>query len=73
MAGGLEVLSDETHWGACEGAWSRQLRRVYDLQPERVRLDRTTAKGHWSVSEDGLCQVGPSKDQRPDLPQVNVM
>jgi transposase len=73
LAGVLEFLSDEAHWGAFEGALSRQLLRVYDLQPERVRLDSTTANGHWSVREDGLFQFGHSKDHRPDLPQVKVM
>jgi len=73
LAGVLECVSDEAHWGAFEGALSRQLLRVYDLQPERVRLDRTTANGHWSVSDDGLFQFGHSKDHRPDLPQVKVM
>jgi transposase len=46
---------------------------VYDLQPERVRLDRTTARGYWRVTEDGRLQCGHHKDHRPDLPQVNVM
>jgi transposase len=46
---------------------------VYDLQPERVRWDSTTASGYWSVTEDGLFQFGHSKDHRPDLPQVKVM
>ena len=46
---------------------------MYDLQPERVRLDSTTASGYWRVTEDGLFQFGHSKDHRPDLPQVKVM
>jgi transposase len=73
LATGLEALSDDTRWGACEGALNQHLLRVYDLQPACVRLDRTTASGHWSVTEDGLFQFGHSKDHRPDLPQVKVM
>jgi len=46
---------------------------VYQLQPQRVRLDSTTASGYWSVSEDGLFQFGYSKDHRPDLLQLKVM
>jgi transposase len=46
---------------------------VYDLPPERVRLDSTTASGSWRVTADGLMQFGHSKDHRPDLPQVKVM
>jgi transposase len=73
LAAVLEALSDDAHWQAFEGAWTQQLLRVYDLQPERVRLDATTASGYWRVTEDGLFQFGHSKDHRPDLPQVKVM
>ena len=47
--------------------------RVYDLKPACICLDRTTANGHWTVTEHGLCQFGQSQDHRPDLPQVKVM
>ena len=73
LAGVLEVLSQDTPWQAFEGAFTQHLLRVYDLQPERVRLDATTASGYWTVTEDGLFQFGHSKDHRPDLPQVKVM
>src|SRR6266511_3081989 len=73
LAGVLEARSDDAHWAAFEGALTRQLLRVYDLEPERVRRDSTTARGHGSVTEDGLFQFGPSKDHRPDLPPVKVM
>jgi transposase len=73
LAAVLEALSDDTRWQAFEGAWTQQLLRVYDLQPERVRLDTTTASGYWRVTEEGLFQFGHSKDHRPDLPQVKVM
>jgi transposase len=73
LAAVLEALSHDKPWQAFEGACTQQLLRVYDLQPERVRLDSTTASGYWSVTEDGLFQFGHSKDHRPDLPQVKVM
>jgi transposase len=73
LAAVLEALSDNARWGAFEGALTQHLLRVYDLQPERVRLDSTTASGYWSMTEDGLFQFGHSKDHRPDLPQVKVM
>jgi transposase len=73
LAAVLEALSDDAPWQAFEGAWTQQLRRVYDLQPERVRLETTTASGYWRVTEDGLLQFGHSKDHRPDLPPVKVM
>jgi transposase len=69
LAGVLEALSDDTHWTAFEGALNQELLRVYDLRPARVRLDSTTASGHWSVTEDGLVQCGHSKDHRPDQPR----
>ena len=73
LAAVLEALSHDEPWQAFEGAFTQQLLRVYDLQPERVRLDSTTASGYWRVTEDGLFQFGHSKDHRPDLPQVKVM
>ena len=69
----LEAVSEDTRWRACEGALNQHTLRVYDLQPACVRLDSTTANGHWSVTEDGLFQFGHSKDHRPDLPQVKIM
>jgi hypothetical protein len=73
LAGVLEVLSHDAAWQAFAGACTQQLLRVYDLQPERVRLESTTASGYWRVTEDGLLQFGHSQDHRPDLPPVNVM
>jgi transposase len=73
LAAVLEALSDEDRWSAFDGALTRQLLRVYALEPERVRLDSTTASGYWAVTEDGLFQFGHSTDHRPDLPQVKVL
>ncbi len=72
LAGVLEALSDDGHGQAFEGVWTQPLWCVYDLKPERVRRDSTTANGHWSVTEDGRFQFGHSKDHRPDLPQVKI-
>jgi transposase len=69
----LEALSDDTRWSACEEALNQHALRVYDLQPACVRLDSTTANGHWTVTDDGLFQCGHSKDHRPDLPQLKIM
>jgi len=73
LAAVLEAVSADARGSAFEGALTRQLRRVYKLEPERVRLDSTTASGYWAVTEDGLFQFGPSQDHRPDLPQVKVL
>jgi len=73
LAAILEALSQDDRWSAFEGTLNQHLLRVYDLRPECVRLDSTTASGYWTVTEEGLFQFGHSKDHRPDLPQVKVM
>jgi transposase len=73
LASVLDALSEDEGWAAFEASLNRRTLRVYDLRPERIRLDSTTASGYWQVSEDGLFQLGHSKDHRPDLPQLKVM
>lgn len=69
----LLALSDDLRWQGFEATLNQRLVRVYDLNPQRVRLDSTSASGYWSTTENGLFQFGHSKDHRPDLPQVKVM
>ena len=69
----LRALSDDERWQSFEAALNQHVLRVYDLNPQRVRLDSTSASGYWRVTEEGLFQLGHSKDHRPDLPQVKVM
>src|SRR5947208_1989380 len=69
----LDALGDDQQWQHFETALNRQLVRVYHLKPKRVRVDSTTASGYWTVTEEGLFQLGYSKDHRPDLPQLKVM
>jgi transposase len=69
----LRQLSDDTRWAQFESHFNQNTVRVYDLRTERVHVDSTTASAYASVSQDGLFQFGPSKDHRPDLPQVKVM
>jgi transposase len=73
LASVLRVLSHDTQWSSFERALTRDLVRVYDLRPTRVRVDSTTSSGYWEVTDDGLFQFGHSKDHRPDLPQVKVL
>jgi transposase len=68
----LDYLSNNPQWDAMEGALNQRAIRVYDLSRQRVRIDATTAKSYLAVSADGLVQFGPSKDHRPDLPQIKV-
>lgn len=69
----LDALAQPEQWQCFETALNQCLIRVYQLPPQRVRLDSTTTSGYWSVNEDGLFQLGYSKDHRPDLPQLKVM
>ncbi len=69
----LRTLSDDTRWGNFERALTRHLLRVYDLRPARLRVDSTTVSGYWQVTDEGLFQLGHSKDHRPDLPQLKVL
>jgi len=69
----LDALSADQQWQQFEAALNRQIVRVYNLKPKRVRVDSTTASGYWTVTEEGLFQLGYSKDHRPDLPQLKVM
>src|SRR6266853_1813210 len=63
----LQVCTGQgEQWQRFETALNQRLIRVYQLQPQRVRLDSTTTSGYWSVSDDGLFQLGYSEDNRPD-------
>ncbi len=73
LAAVLEALSGDAGWSAFEGALNQHTLRVYNLGATCVRLDSTTANGHWTVTEDGLFPFGHSKDHRPDLAQVKIM
>ena len=73
MAIGLDLLSADAAWTKFETALNQRTLRVYDLAADCVRLDTTSASGHWVVTDDGVFQFGHSKDHRPDLPQVKVM
>ena len=73
LADVLRHLSDDERWGTFEQDLTGQLVRVYDLGADCVRLDSTTVSSYGAVSEDGLVQLGHSKDHRPDLGQLKVM
>jgi transposase len=72
-AGMLAALSDDARWRTFAGALHQPRLRVYDLQPQRVRLESTLASGSWGVTAAGLVQLGHRKDHRPELPQVKGM
>lgn len=68
----LGRLSEPAAWAAIETELGRNILRVYDLTPQRVRLDSTTVSGHHAGAEDSLFQFGHSQDD-PTLRQVKVM
>jgi transposase len=68
----LRRLSKPETWQAIETELGRSSLRVYELKPERVRLDATTVSGYHASGEDTLFQYGHSKDD-PSLAQVKVM
>ena len=69
----LRQLSDDTRWANFASALNPQTVRGDKLPTERVHVDSTSASAYTMVTEDGLFQLGPSKDHRPDLPPVKVM
>jgi transposase len=73
LADVLRLLSDDIHWQAFEQELMGQLVRVYDLPTTCVRIDTTTASSYANMDEQGLLQLGHSKDHRPDLPQLKLV
>lgn len=68
----LRRLSKSETWHAIEKALSQSIIRVYELKPERVRLDATTISGYHEGGAESLFQYGYSKDD-PTLKQVKMM
>jgi transposase len=68
----LYSLGQDAPWEAYETDQIGVLLRVYDLPSKRVRIDSTTVKSYVTVTEDGLFQLGHSKEHRPDLPQLKI-
>lgn len=68
----LEKLSNDTIWERCEREVNKRIIKVYELDAEIVRVDTTTVSSYGQVTEDGLLQLGYSKDHRPDLGQIKV-
>ena len=69
----LRRLRDDERWGAFEAALNQHTVRVDALSTERGHVDSPSASAYATGSDAGLCPFGHSKDERPALPQVNVM
>jgi transposase len=72
LADVLERLAREPGWREFESGLNKKTIRVYDLAIERIRLDSTTTYSYGAVTEEGLLQLGFSKDRRPDLGQLKI-
>lgn len=73
LGGLLRRLSDDEAWAAMEEELWAATVAVYALELTGIRLDSTTSYGYHEVTEEGVMQFGPSKDHRPDLPQLKLM
>jgi transposase len=69
----LKRLDADPAWESLEDDLWHTHCDVYALPVERVRLDATTSCGYHAVDDDGLMQLGHSKDHRPDLAQFKLM
>lgn len=70
----LTALSDDRRWNQFESDLNGRILRVYDLSAERIRVDSTTTTGYWRVTDDGLFQIGHSKEHRAGRqPQLKVV
>lgn len=73
LGGVLRHLSDDEAWeGIEEDLWAATV-AVYELALTGIRLDSTTSYGYHQVTDEGVRRFGPSKDHRPDLPQLKLM
>ncbi len=68
----LTHLSDDKAWLQIEESLWQNCVSVYHLNPERVRLDSTTASGYHTVRDEGIMQIGYNPKNN-GLPQVKVM
>jgi transposase len=72
----ITPLSEDAAWQEFERRLNQHMLRVYDLRPQRVRVDATTAKYYGRINDDllleGLFGFGHSKDRRPDLAQLKI-
>ena len=69
----LRRMSHTDDGNALEAALWHTTLAVYAVELTGVRLDSTTITGYHTLTEDGIMQLGHSKDHRPNLPQLKLM
>src|SRR4051812_15024820 len=60
-------------WDAIEADLFLSCFEVHELPTDCFRVDTTTSCGYHTSTDDGIMQLGHSKDHRPDLPQLKIM
>lgn len=60
-------------WDGLEGDLFISCFEIYALPTHTIHLDTTATCGFHTTTDDGLMQLGHSKDHRPDLPQLKIM
>ena len=68
----LTELADDAVWRSIEQKLWRNSISVYQLVPDRVRLDASRFSGYHTPNDDGLMQHGYNSDT-PQLAQVKLM
>jgi transposase len=63
----------QADWTALETDLWHNTCQVYEIPFDCVRLDATTSYGYHQTTDEGVMQLGHSKDHRPDLPQFKLM
>lgn len=69
----LSDFGEEGIWSVFMSSFSRNLLKLYNISVKHVELDATIAQQYRAVIEDGLLQLGHSKQHRSDLPQIKLM
>jgi len=69
----LEYFSDTQMWNRFMDQHNQNVINVFNLATNIFRVDATIGKSFKKVVEDGLFQMGSSKQFRPDLAQFKLM
>lgn len=69
----LSAFGAEDVWNIFMSSFTCNLLKLYNISVKSVELDATIAQQYRSVIEDGLLQMGHSKQHRRDLPQFKSM
>lgn len=69
----LSAFGDESLWHLFMTCFSRNLLKLYGLSITHIELDATIGQQYRSVIEEGLLQIGHSKQHRAGLPQIKMM